>query len=126
MRVFVYYNLHRRVWSIKALSGSNRGRVVAHAANVVLSDVTCRVSEAGRQRVIRERRKNVHAGLVGELVSCGDLPWAVRDDAPAITYNPYIAPTFFRKDNGAPVTKARIAVMHAGEKVRVNALLEAA
>jgi hypothetical protein len=132
MRVFVYYNLHRRVWSIKALSSEGsikRGRVFAHASNVQLIDCTLKVSEAGRQRVIRERRKNVHAGVVGELVSYLEaLPardttteWPAPADSVAITYNPYIAATFFRKDNGAPVTTARNVVMHAGEKVRVHA-----
>lgn len=67
MRVFVYFNLHRKVWSVKALDGAAKGRVVAHASHVALCDAVCRVSEAGRQRVIREQRKNVHAGIVGTL-----------------------------------------------------------
>lgn len=67
MRVFVYWNLHRDCWSVKALSGPDKGRVVARTDHVLLSDVTGKVSQAGRARVLREGRKNVHAGIVGTL-----------------------------------------------------------
>jgi hypothetical protein len=126
MRVFVYFNLHSKVWSIKALEGAFAGRVVAHATYVQLRDVECRVSEAGRQRVIREQRKNVHAGLVGEL-RCYDgkarlaFEWDGEFDATqngrewfGITYNPYKGPTFVRRDNGEPVLRAARAVLGKG------------
>jgi hypothetical protein len=64
-RGFVYRNLHQDCWSVKALSGPNAGRVVLHAATVWLHGATFRVNEAGRQRVLKEQRKNVHAGVVG-------------------------------------------------------------
>jgi len=67
MRVFVYFNLHHRCWSIRAASVPERGRVIAHADQVSLSNVTPSVSERGRQRVIAEGRKSVHAGLTGDL-----------------------------------------------------------
>lgn len=95
MRVFVYYNLHKHVWSIKALEGPNKGRVVAHAANVWLDNAAPRVSQSGRTRVLRERKKNVHAGITGVFHSC--------DNGPAIPqphkwskarYNPYEGPCF--------------------------------
>ena len=72
---FVYFNLPKRVWSLKAKRtniipsehGTREGRVTGHADTVILFDTTTKVSEAGRQRVIREQRKNVHAGIVGRL-----------------------------------------------------------
>ena len=67
MRVRVYYNLNRAVWSIKAMEGEFKGRVIGYADAVVLSNAHTVVSEAGRQRVLRERRKNVHAYIEGEL-----------------------------------------------------------
>ena len=112
MKAFVYYNLHKHRLSVKALSGSQKGRVVAHAVRVVLHDCEFRVSEAGRQRVIREKRKNVHAGVVGTLkLMEGHKTNAGRDsdqyipDAypieywPAVMdykigYNPYITRAF--------------------------------
>lgn len=129
MRAFVYFNLTRKVWSIKALDGPHRGRVVAHATYVQLRDVECRVSEAGRQRVLREKRKNVHAGLVGTLRHFDggvlrdaaepftDVERFERADGPgwfAITYNPYKAATFTRRDNGAAVHRASRAVLGRG------------
>ncbi len=67
MKVFVYWNLHRGMWSVKALEGPDKGRVIARVDTVLLRDVTGKVSQAGRQRVLKERKKNVHAGLVGTL-----------------------------------------------------------
>lgn len=95
MKVFVYFNLHKKCWSIKALSGENKGRVIGHAKRVLLGDCEFRVSEAGRQRVLREKRKNVHAGVVGELM--GFIPTdmytptleSVYDEGDLVTYNPY-------------------------------------
>ena len=106
MRVFVYYNLHRHVWSVRALQGPQRGRVIAHASHVHLRNATGRVSEAGRQRVLREQRKNVHAGIVGELVSMDPRDWQETRDferASAVTYNPYRYASFvYREDDAVP------------------------
>lgn len=66
-RVFIYRNVRRGCWSIRSEGGGNRGIVVAHADEVLLTDCTFKVSEAGRQRVLRERRKHVHAGVSGLL-----------------------------------------------------------
>ena len=69
MRVFVYFNLHKKCLSVKALEGESKGRVIAHADSVELVNATFKVSQAGRQRVLRERRKNVHAGVVGTMTN---------------------------------------------------------
>lgn len=89
MRVFVYFNLHKKVWSIKALEGANRGRVIAHREIVILEDAKPRVSEAGRQRVIKEKRKNVHAGVVGYWDEERSADHNKAYDAYNVTYNPY-------------------------------------
>lgn len=103
MKVFIYWNLHRKCWSIKALSGQDRGRVKYHASAWEVQSATFKVSEAGRQRVLREQRKNVHAGVVGELVSWKDLDGDnghVSNDftwdnlGVKVTYNPYRGATF--------------------------------
>ena len=97
MKVYVYYNLHRKLWSIKALEGPHKGRVVAHKHHVVLCGVTPKVSQAGRARVLRDKRKNVHAGLVGQWVHSGPLPTTLTDWT-EITYNPYKYTSFVHKD----------------------------
>lgn len=105
MRVFVYYNLHKKVFSVKALEGVNKGRVVAHSSEITLHDVTFRVSQAGRARVIAEQKKNVHAGVVGQWDGAVDP--VVRDTSDiSITYNPYKYSTFVYADGEQPVYTA--------------------
>lgn len=106
MRVFVYRNLHKNCWSVKALEGENKGRVIHHAQNVNLVNCTFKVSKAGRERVLREQCKNVHAGVVGTLSFVGDLGdtglWKSASTYYAfvpVTYNPYKYNTFVRKHN---------------------------
>jgi hypothetical protein len=108
--VTVYRNLHRGDWSVK---NTRTGLVVRHAASVALRDVTLRVSEAGRQRVLREQSKNVHAGVVG---SESDYPREGVEWVP-VTYNPYQHATFVRRDTGEPVLSARYARFGAGLEV---------
>lgn len=111
MRVYVYYNLHKHCFSIKALTGPNKGRVVAHSNNVTLTDVEFRVSEAGRQRVLREQRKNVHAGVVGTLFS-KDIPMEFIDSVPhEATYNPYKYNSFVDKVTLEPIRHAEYAYL---------------
>jgi len=111
MRVYVYWNLHKHLWSVKALEGPDKGRVVAHWQRVCLNDVRMHVNEAGRQRVLREKRKNVHAGLIGHWVDIDPVSAATDRDWTAIAYNPYLAPDFFDLYTGQPICRAAKAVM---------------
>lgn len=125
MRVFVYFNLHRKCWSVKALEGEDKGRVIAHEDFLILRDATPKVSKAGRERVLREKRKNVHAGIVGEWVS--EIP-ATEADAVSypegevwlapydVTYNPYKYDTFVYKDSGLPFKGCAYMLMNADAK----------
>jgi hypothetical protein len=103
MKVFVYYNLHRHCWSVKALEGDKKNRVIAHADYIELTESNPKVSKAGQARVRREKRKNVHAGLVGTLrvlsrndEFLGDELECIQDDTDfaKVTYNPYKFDTF--------------------------------
>lgn len=96
MKVFVYYNLHKKCWSVKALEGPNKGRVIKHTDKVYLKDVTFKVSQKGRERVLKEQRKNVHAGVVGHL-SLADLGKVQEEYYTEITYNPYKYSSFVNK-----------------------------
>lgn len=90
MKVFVYYNLHRKCWSVKALEGPSKGRVIKHCKELNLVNCTFKVSEAGRQRVLREKVKNVHAGVVGQLTTTSSRSRATT----SVNYNPYKYRTF--------------------------------
>jgi hypothetical protein len=121
MKVFVYFNLHRKCFSIKALEGKNKGRVVAHRDDVLLFDATFKVSEAGRQRVLRERKKNVHAGVVGiwdetgtDLISID----RVNTIGTPITYNPYKYDTFVHLYGLHPIKTGRLVALTVSENKR--------
>lgn len=110
MKVQVYFNLHRKVWSIKALEGENKNKVIGYAEKVILSDVKPKVSEAGRQRVLKEKKKNVHAGLIGNLVYT-DIDLMFRKGTKEITYNPYCYNTFVYTNNEKEYTGSDYAYM---------------
>ena len=111
MKVFVYWNLHKDCWSVKALEGENKGRVIRHANNINLTNCTFKVSKAGRERVLRDKRKNVHAGVAGELIRV-NIPLSYMPQMTAVTYNPYKYESFVRKYNDfMPVHTASWAYM---------------
>lgn len=135
MKFFIYRNLNKRgwVWSIKAVDGQYAGLVVGHANGILMADTLFRVSEAGRQRVIKEAKKNVHAGIVGEIIdTCGFSPlknrsiqfptscamWlAFNPDLVDITYNPYKYATFVQRTTLTPVrTAERVVIWHSNVK----------
>jgi hypothetical protein len=66
-RAFVYRNLNQNVWSIRAVDGPYKDKVIFHAMTLEMVRGVAKVSEAGRQRVLRDERKNVHAGIEGDL-----------------------------------------------------------
>jgi hypothetical protein len=102
-RVRVYFNLHNRLFSIQ-----HKGRVVAHLPEVSLKDVAFKVNEAGRQRVLQQQRKNVHAYVEGTFDHKPDghqlLPQGV-------TYNPYKYSSFVRAHDKSPIQGAKAAVL---------------
>lgn len=110
MRVLVYFNVRLRLFSIKALEGESRGRVAHHAPTVEVLDATFKVSEAGRQRVLREKRKNVHAGIMGTLGYYGTEPLEHARDATVFVYDPYKMSTFCTVE-GTPVRRGRRVVL---------------
>lgn len=60
----IYFNLHKRCFSIQAWDKDKKGwRLYKHATSLYVENVYTQVSEVGRQRVIKEKRKNVHSFL---------------------------------------------------------------
>jgi len=89
--VFVYYNLHKHCFSVKDVK---TGLVIAHTDKIELEEATFKVSEAGRQRVLAEKRKNVHAGVRGKYMGS---PKVINLKSPEATYNPYKFESFVDK-----------------------------
>jgi len=105
MLVRVYVNLTRSspglvVYSVhKKVDG--RWLVVDHTSLISLKNCAFKVSEKGRQRVLRQRRKNVHAFVVGTVANIG------KGCLEAISYNPYRGSHFFIKKSRALTQNAR-------------------
>lgn len=99
-KVKVYYNLHKQTFSIE-----QNGLVVGYADTVRIENATYAVSEAGRQRVLKEKRKNVHATVRGNLLGFEAGP----EETPAY-YNPYKVKTFVKPD-GSPLLKSDTATL---------------
>lgn len=113
LKVFVYYNLHKSLWSIKALEGAQKGKVIEHAEQVILFDAVPKVSEAGRQRVLKEQSKNVHAGITGKLFATNNKVFESSDTLfKEITYNPYKFCSFvYKDDNDIPYKGSNVVYM---------------
>ena len=114
MRVKVYRNLKHGRNTPPLYSIMHKGRVISRVSQVLLCDATFVVHESGRQRVLRDRCKNVHAFVVGLLV---DEHGAFGIDANGpnlpvtVTYNPYRS-GYFESDHG-PIKAARAVLLNA-------------
>lgn len=116
MRVYVYRNLHKDCWSV-----SNGKRIQYHARALELTEVAFRVRKGGRAKVLREKKKAVHAFVVGEVEIAGELLGPVpMEGAVEVTYNPYKNETFVRVDDGTAVFGAgRVVMLYENGKARV-------
>jgi hypothetical protein len=111
MQVDVYYNLIK-----KCLSVRHKGKIIKHTQSVTLKDVTFIVSEKGRQRVIKNKRKNVHAVIRGTLLEGTGLVMQVE----SVTYNPYLYSTFVFKNTKSPIRTSDYAFI-LGKQILVPA-----
>lgn len=102
----VYRNLRTDTWSLR-----EGGRVVDHPEVVCLTDVRFVVQPAGRERVRREGRKNVHAFVRGNVVDSFEYWWnpIYNYRFRRATYNPYQHDTFVDSLTGEPVLTSAFA-----------------
>ena len=108
MNVDVYRNLHKDTWSVRDRS---TGLVVDHQDHVMIKDAQFIVQPAGRARVLREQKKNVHAFVRGVVEA---LPRVTTFDTPCdvqVKYNPYKADHFYEAETGEAVSEAPIVVL---------------
>jgi hypothetical protein len=127
LRVEAYWNLHKRCYSVRALENWSdwikKGRVIAWAFYLELDDVKFVVQPAGRERVRREGKKNVHAFIRGKYGSStgyikksDDWDRVVAEHAPHITYNPFKHETF--------VTVGKQEPIYVATKVQLDTLID--
>jgi len=113
-RVYVYRNLHKNCWSVR-----QDGLIVKHTKEVSLKDARFLVGQTGRKRVLKEKRKNVHAGISGYLMGFRESHKDInvpRSPAAAffpnsaqVVYNPYKYNTFVKTEDRTAVKNARFA-----------------
>lgn len=104
--VQVYRNLNNRCWSIK-----QKGLVVAHSYEpIVLFDVTYKVNQTGRERVLQTKRKNVHAYVCGYIIDKSNFS-ALDTFVKKAYYNPYNTETFVDMDTKKVLTKVSYCLM---------------
>jgi len=105
-RVQVYYNFHKKCWSVR---DKKTRRVIGWTQRIRLKDVVFKVSEAGRQRVLSQRRKNVHAWAEGTITQR-----TPAGDTTPVVYNPYKYSTFVENEQQRPVASAAYVCMDHG------------
>lgn len=118
----VYRNLNNGKLSIM---NAKDGLVVGHADAILMQGVEFKVSQKGRERVIKEGKKNVHAFTVGQIIeTVGFESYKGRmvnmafrmqsfKESPAykVTYNPFKYDSFMLEREGGkkrfePIVKA--------------------
>lgn len=99
-RVAVYKNLHRGAWSVRAINGPFKGKVVAHAERVGLVHAHMHVNERAQRRIAAGAAREVHAWVIGTL---GNV---VLTAPTRLTYRPHQRPAFFLADTGSAVWTA--------------------
>lgn len=113
-KFYIYRNLHTGGFSVK-----QGGLVVQRPHVFEAGPAEFKVNEAGRQRVIQEKRKNVHAYAVLDVcpveIAYGAALTMVPKGAREISYNPYGGDYFYFKDTGEKVTKVKKLWGHLGK-----------
>jgi hypothetical protein len=115
----VYWNFHKKCFSLQYYSRGTGWRVCQHTEYLMLQAVEFKVYEAGRQRVINEKSKNVHAYVIGNSYrgSEPDTP-----DTFGVTYNPYKHHEFVTIEDGRNVFDAAFAKLQTIDgKPRITA-----
>jgi hypothetical protein len=115
--VEIYRNLHG--CGLKKYSIRQNGLVVGHTNQIMLRDAVFKVSKAGKLRVRKEKRKNVHALIVGTICENGGMGTTAADKqglSAKITYNPYEDDSFMCKNlttNPFPVHGAVCIILNS-------------
>ena len=118
-KVMVYYNLHKHTFSV-----TYNGRVITHADYVKLSDVEFRVRQGGREKVLKDKRKNVHSFVIGTLMDyckfpCENLP--SEPNSNIVTYNPYKYNSYVIKDTEEPIYSAgEVEMINLRDKIFIT------
>jgi hypothetical protein len=115
-KVSAFWNLHHHVFSLQSNvteEGKRKTLVISHCNGVILKDVTFVVRKAGRERVLKERQKNIHAFVKGEFVGETDFlqELSIGAGMREAYYNPFKQDCFTDKETGAKLFGAEIVIL---------------
>lgn len=102
MLVQVYRNLNTGNFSIR-----HKGKVIAHASHVTLTDVRFHVNTKAQAKIKAGAHRSVHAWVTGILVEARPVPKTASE----VTYRPHQEAYFFDVQTGKPVTNATTATL---------------
>jgi len=123
MKVAVYWNFHKKTFSIQSREKDSYGKVIRHANSVVINSPKFVVRQAGRERVLKEGVKNVHAFVVGSLEWASNELYQLKGGR-KIIYNPYKYNSFVIADIKEQATKGVRASMSTYNNHPVMELFE--
>lgn len=119
-RVKVYRNLNKP--GFYSICDKKTGIVVAYAPSVAIGGVLkFHVSEKSRQRVLRDKRRNVHAWVEGDFLGASNdatIENICLGNLEQIKqlkkgyYNPYFTDAFIDFDSQEPITQANLVICH--------------
>lgn len=133
MKVRVFRNLTRGVWSIQTRT-AGAWRTIAHAPQASLSGASFYVSEASRVRCAAAGKREVHAWVEGDLVAVHGAKLVAKWTTPEIesamaeratgalvsladrvTYSPFTRGDFHKRGTGESVATAERVTFTMGE-----------
>jgi len=88
--VRVYRNLNKKCLSVQSWFKGKGWRVTDYVQKIFLDNASFQVLQAGRNRVLKQQKKNVYAFIVGKRV---DAP--KKNPVELVAYNPYRCPHFY-------------------------------
>ncbi len=108
-----YWNVHKNLFSVQDYK---TGRVIDRANDLFLINPSFIVRQGGRERVIKEGKKNVHAFVVGYRPSRftaeeWDVYYIQGKTWRDVTYNPYKNDTFVFAKTQESVLEAKVTTM---------------
>ena len=112
----IYFNLHKHVFSIQHKIPGKGWRLWKHTNNLIAEGCTFKVYESRRQKVLRERQKNVHAYIICEKITenCNlDNNFCVYNNR--ISYNPYKFPNFYNKTTEEKIDSVQKIYLNNGK-----------
>ena len=105
-RVQVYRNLQTGLWSV-----GQSNLVLFHTDYIVLKNIRFNVGNKGRERVLEENQKNVHAMVSGFTVPDLSEVNRLTTETVNVSYNPYYNKSFIVVETGCSIFEAKFADM---------------